>query len=704
MTAGMHFSLFSGARLPMLQQSEATECGLACLGMVAAYYGSHWNLVELRQRFSVSLAGTTLADLLQFAEQLQLSGRALRIELEQLAQLQKPAILHWDLNHFVVLKSVRRGWCEIHDPAVGVRRLSLAEVSEHFTGVALELTPLQDFKARAASGRIGFRDFWSRLVGFKRSLALLLTLSLLVQLFSMAAPYYIQLVVDDVLVSSDRQLLQVLLLGFGLVLGLEVLSQALRGWMLVQFGNTLNLQMATNLFHHLLRLPLSYFEKRHIGDVLSRFTSLQQVRDLLTSGMLEALIDGLMGVLLLGLLALYSLPLMLLVLGFAALYVLLRLALYPAYRRISEQQLVLQAREHSYQIETVRAMQTLKLFGGEARREAQWQHLYVDTLNQGIRLGLFQLSYQSAQRLLAGLEYLLVIYFGAQAVLQGGFSTGMLFAFLAYRGQFVERAHRLIDKYLQFRMLSLHFERLSDVVLTTKEQTAGKQLSPAPLTGELSVRQVSFRYSELAPAVLQDVSLQIRAGESVALVGPSGCGKTTLMKLMLGLLEPSSGEVRVDGQLLREYGLSAYRSQIGAVMQDDQLLSGSIRDNICGFAEQVDQAWLQQCAQAACIAHDIEQLPMGYHSLIGDMGSSLSGGQKQRLLLARALYRKPRILFLDEATSHLDSATEQAVNQAIRQLAITRIVIAHRPETIASVERVVTLPALQLQPAVTSGG
>lgn len=695
MSASMNFSLFSRRELPLLSQSEAAECGLACLGMVAGFYGSHWSLQELRQHFSVSLAGTTLLDLMRFSEQLKLSGRPLRIELDQLAQLKAPAILHWDLNHFVVLKAVHGDRVTIHDPAQGVRTLTLSEVSGHFTGVVLELTPLTDFSEKPATSPVGFRDFWSSMTGLKRSLLMLAVLSLLVQVFALISPYYIQLVVDDVLVSHDSPLLQVLLFGFGLVLVLDVLTQALRGWLLLQLGNTLNLQMATNLFHHLLRLPLAFFEKRHIGDVLSRFGSLQQVRDLLTTGMLEALIDGVMGVLLLALLLIYSVPMTLLVLGFVLVYALLRVMLYPTYRRVSEQQLVLQAREHSYQIETVRAMQTLKLFAGETRREAQWQHLYVDSMNQSIRLGMFQLSYQTAHRLLQGLEHLLVVYVGAQAVMAGGFSAGMLFAFLAYKLQFVERSNRLIEKYLQFRMVSLHFERLADVVRTDKEQLQGRQLEPAPIQGALQVRALQFRYSETAPWVLNNLSLSIAAGESVALVGPSGCGKTTLLKVMLGLLTPTAGQVSVDGVALDDYGLAAYRSQIAAVMQDDQLLSGSIRDNICGFSEQLDWPWLEQCAKAACIADDIARLPMGYHSLIGDMGSSLSGGQKQRLLLARALYRRPKILFLDEATSHLDTATEQAVNAAIRQLNITRVVIAHRPETIASVERVIELPRLQ---------
>jgi len=688
---------FSGKQLPVIQQTEAAECGLACLAMVAGFYGHRSSLTELRTRFNLSSQGTTLLDLMQFAEHLQLSSRPLRIELEQLGLLQMPAILHWDMNHFVVLEKVRGDQVIIVDPARGRLTMSLSQVSDHFTGIALELLPTSDFQQKVTGERLRFRDFWSSITGLKRSLSVLLALTVLLQIFSLVGPYYIQLVVDDVLLSGDQQLLIVLALGFSLLLLFDSLTSALRGFVVLHLGSALNLQMAANMFHHLVRLPLSFFEKRHIGDVLSRFGSLGSVKDMLVNGMLEALIDGVMALTILAMMFWYSSALAWVVVAAFASYLLVRLMLYPKFREATENQILAGAKEHSHQIETLRAMQTVKLFGAEASREGNWQQLYIDVINQDIRVGIFNISYQLSNKLIMGLEHVLVVYLGAKAVLDGGFSVGMLFAFIAYKGQFIERSVRLVDKFIQFRMLSLHFERLADIALTPVEVLSGEGRARHEVQGAISVQQLGFRYSDNTPLVINQLSLQIRAGESVAVVGPSGYGKTTLMKLMLGMLLPSAGRVMIDGLPLDELDQRYFRAQVASVMQDDQLLSGSIRDNICFFAEEIDDSWLQQCARMAAIADDIEKMPMKYATLIGDMGSSLSGGQKQRVLIARALYRRLKILLMDEATSHLDPQTEAAVNHAIRQLQITRVVIAHRPETIAAADRVIDLQQLAQQ-------
>ncbi|MAA95939.1 MAG: ABC transporter ATP-binding protein [Rheinheimera sp.] len=676
----------------MIHQTEAAECGLACMAMVAGFYGYKANLNELRQKFSLSIEGCTLLDLMNFAERLQLTSRPLRIELEDLPALKLPCILHWDLNHFVVLKAVHAKHIVIQDPAFGIRKLSLAEAGKHFTGVVLELTPTNEFKLKEGQRRLGLSNFWSKISGLKRSLVLLFTLSILLQVFTLIAPYYMQLVIDDVILSNDTSLLLVLALGFSLVLLFEIATSALRGFVMLHFSNLMNIQMSGNLFHHLVRLPLNYFEKRHMGDVVSRFGSLRQVRELLTTGMIEALIDGLMAMAILVVILIYSPMLSMVVLAAVLVYALFRLAMYHSLRAVSEQEILALAKENSNFMETVRGIQTIKLFGSEVKRESIWQHHFVEATNQSIRLGVFNISYQTVNRLLFGIENILVVYLAAHLILAGGFSTGMLFAFMAYKTQFMDRMARLIEKLIEFRMLSLHFERLGDIALTTKENVHPEQEREQKLlAGNMELRGIQFAYSDTTRPVLQNVSLTIQAGESIALVGPSGCGKTTLMKIMLGLLLPSDGEVLVDGMPLQQLGLANYRRQIAAVMQDDQLLSGSIRDNIVFFEEQPDMARVLECAQMAAVHQDIEQMPMGYNSLIGDMGSALSGGQKQRILLARALYRQPRILFMDEATSHLDTKTESYVSNAIKNLNITRIVIAHRPETIASVDRVIEL-------------
>jgi ATP-binding cassette subfamily B protein RaxB len=289
-----------------------------------------------------------------------------------------------------------------------------------------------------------------------------------------------------------------------------------------------------------------------------------------------------------------------------------------------------------------------------------------------------------------GVERIAVVWAGALLVLDSAFSVGMLFAFMAYKEQFSARVAGLIDKLMELRMLQLQGERLADIVLTPPEEEAP---SPEPAVEEASIeaRNLSFRYSDTEPFVLQGCSFRIEPGESVAIVGPSGGGKTTLVKILLGLLAPTDGQVLVGGIDLQKLGVEAYRRLVGTVMQDDPLFAGSIADNVSFFDANPSQEAIERCTRLAAVHDDIAAMPMGYHTLIGDMGAALSGGQRQRILLARALYKQPRILFLDEATSALDVQRERQVNEAIRGLNLTRILIAHRPETIASAGRVVVL-------------
>jgi ATP-binding cassette subfamily B protein RaxB len=285
-----------------------------------------------------------------------------------------------------------------------------------------------------------------------------------------------------------------------------------------------------------------------------------------------------------------------------------------------------------------------------------------------------------------------VVWLAALAVLKQEFTIGMLFAFLSYQDQFSQRTAALIDRILDLRMLRLHGERVADIVFT-HEEVLGPALNPwqEPIEASLTCTDLSYRYADAEPLVLNRLCLHIPQGQCVAVTGVSGCGKTTLARLLLGLIEPESGQVLAGGIPLRRVGVANLRAMVGTVMQDDGLLAGSIAENIDFFETMPDPKQVESCARLAGLHEEIEQMPMGYNTLIGDLGQGLSGGQKQRLLLARALYKQPRILILDEATSQLDVASERLVNQAIANLSLTRILIAHRPETIAMAERVVVL-------------
>lgn len=672
-------------------QSESAECGLASLAMVAGAHGLQVGLPELRRRFSLSLKGARLDHLIRIAQQLGFSARPLRLDLEDLGKLRLPCILHWDFNHFVVLAKVGQDKVTLLDPAFGERRMPLSDLSDHFTGVALELAPTAELTTENAAPSVSARQLTGPIRGLWPALGQILALSMALQVFVVLAPFFMQVVVDQVLVSADRDLLTVLALGFGLALLLQIGIGLLRGWSVVVLSSRLGLQWMGNVFAHVLRLPLDFFEKRHLGDVTSRMASVQAIQRTLTTSFVEAIIDGLMAVITLGLMLIYSWKLALLTLLAVGLYLGIRTLAYRPVRNRTEKQLVAAAKQQSHLLESLRGMQSLKVAGHEPQRRAVYENLMVDTVNQEIGLARLGLGFNGASQLVFGIERIVVIWIGATLAMNSVFSVGMLIAYLVYKDQFAGRTAALIDKWVEFRMLRLHGERLADIVLSPPEHDRPLPELAPPTDVRIEVQGLGFRYADGEPWVLKDCSFVIEPGESVAVVGASGCGKTTLVKLMLGLLMPSEGYIRVGGKDLHMIGPRTVRAIAGTVMQDDQLFAGSIADNISFFDQQYDQARVERAARLAAVHAEIAAMPMGYHSLIGDMGSSLSGGQKQRLLLARALYREPRLLFLDEATSHLDVANERLVNEAVKSLALTRVIVAHRPETIASADRVLVM-------------
>jgi ATP-binding cassette subfamily B protein RaxB len=707
--------------MKLILQSQATECALACLAMVLSAHGQRLELHELRQRFHVSLKGANLQQLIAHASALGFSGRPLRLDLHELSALTLPCILHWNLNHFVVLAKVSRRTATIYDPAVGERRLSFDALSSQFTGVALELTPNADFHPAEAVPRVSLRQLTGRVQGLWRALALIFAVALVLQLFAIVAPLFNQMVVDDAIAAHDSDLLTVLVIGFGLLFVVQTALGLARSWMIMVLGQTLALQWVGNVFAHLVRLPVDWFEKRHLGDITSRFGAVGAIQQTLTTALIEAVLDGIMVLAALGMMLMYSPKLSAVVLAAVLAYGLVRWASYRPLRDAAAERLVIASRENSHFLETLRAIAPLKLFGREEERRARWQNLIVEVQNRDVRTAKLNIGVSTANSFIFGIENLLVFWLAAKMIMStqigidgtaGGapFTIGMMFAFIAYKGQFTGRISALINYGVQIKMLSLHAERLADIALAKPERDTPQGNQPdhdlVHLPATLELRNVSYRYGVGEHWVLRHASQRVDPGECVAVTGPSGAGKTTLLKLLLGILEPTEGEVLFGGVPVRQLGLANVRKRIGTVMQEDTLLTGSLADNIAFFDSPRDQARVEACGRLAQLHADIVRMPMGYHTLAGDLGSGLSGGQKQRLLLARALYRQPSVLALDEATSHLDIATERAVTQVLADLRLTRLVIAHRPETVAGAQRVVQVrdgAVVEVMRAVESG-
>ena len=689
----LDLGLFTRARVRLVRQTEIAECGLASLTMIANFHGLDIDLGTMRRRFAPSLRGAALKTLMGLADRIGLTPRAVKLPLEQLASLHVPAVLHWDMNHYVVLERVKDNRALIHNPDGRSAWMPMAEVSDHFTGVALELRPSHDFQIGKKWERLRLPQLWQSMTGMKRALLQVLVLTLVLQAFVLASPYYMQLAIDQALPALDNDLLTVLALGFGLFTIINAGAALLRSFVLLVAGTSIGFSLASNIARRLFRLPMDWFEKRHIGDILSRFQSIAPIQSMLTTGAVAALVDGIMASLTLVLMLWYSPLLASVALTAFALYAIVRVVSFSFEREAIEASIITGGKEQSTLIETLRGITTLRLFGREMLRHALWQSRLTDAVNADVRVARIGIWQSTANTLIFGIENIVTVWLAIALVIEGsGFSVGMVFAYMAYKAQFIGKASALIDQAIAFRMLGLHLERLSDIALYEEDKSFGANAEiETELKGGVELRDVFYRYAPSDPLVLDGVSLIVRQGEHVAITGPSGGGKSTLVKLLLGLVEQEAGDVLVDGLPLARFGYKSFHSQVAAVLQEDSLFAGSLADNIALFDDQIDMERIVVSAMAASIHDDIARMPMQYETLVGDMGSTLSGGQKQRVLLARALYRQPKILVMDEGTAHLDPAHEQAVNAAIGAMGITRIIIAHRQETILQAERVLLM-------------
>ena len=677
MNKGTLLKFSSHNNLPMIYQSEAAECGLACLAMIANYHDHELDLIFLRHKYSISLKGATLAEITRVAESLQLSSRALRLELNELIQLQTPCIIHWNLNHFVVLKKATNNYIIVNDPAIGERKYSYNEVSEKFTDIALELTPNRNFCQIKENSVLKLSNFWGGLTNIKSLLLQIFSLSLALQVFAMASPFYMQTAIDKVSVSNDLELLKILAIAFTGLMIFSLITSTLRSFIVLRMGTQMSLQIGSNLFSHLIRLPISFFEKRHIGDIVSRYSSSSNIYNFLTNGLVEVFLDGIMMIGMLALILIYSPLLASIVCISLSLYAVIRTISYNMLKQKIEESIIKSANQSSVFMESIKGILAIKLFGKESQRQSYWQNKFIESLNAGVAVSRVNIWFSVINKLIFGLENIIIVYFAIVLVLDGELTIGMMFAFMSYKANFSSRVSSLIEKIIQYNLLKLHLDRLSDIVLTKPEYIpieSSNQFTNAKLKGKIELVDLGFRYSKNDPYIFRHVNLIINPRDSIAITGASGSGKSTLLKLILGLIEPSEGDVLIDGKSIKHWNKQNLRSQIGSVMQEDCLFAGSITENISFFDPKLDFRRVQVSAFKARILKEIVEMPMGFESLVGELGSSLSGGQKQRLYLARALYKQPKILVMDEATSHLDVSNEKLINKQLSKWKITRVI------------------------------
>lgn len=676
--------------VPLLLQQERSECGLAAIAMVAGHHGNEIGLHALRGRMPLSSRGTTLKDLVELARELRLIARPLRLELDEIDKLRLPAILHWRMNHFVLLVKFGRGRAIVHDPASGRRRVGSDELDRCFSGVAVELTPARGFDRKVNDSRLGFFDFVGSFQHLTRYLCAMLALLLATQIIALVPPVATQLLIDEVVLGQDTVWLYRALLGLAAVMFVGILLETSRRWISLYAGTRIAVDSALSVLHHLLSLPVSFLHGRHLGDLMSKIDSLTPIRVALT----ESAINGIVQVaVLLGTLTvmfLYSPWLTGISLAGLMLSGILTLAVLPASRRLTEETLIHKARQDSSLLETLGAYDSVQALGLGALRLSQWQKHFFAATNAGVRQAKLTIASSAGTGVIGAAEQVLFLAIGISGIVEKRLSLGVLFAFISLRGRFGAAAVSLANVARSFFMLRVHTDRVSDILLAEPERLPPTGAIRTVTAGSIEARKLSFRYPGGA-WVIRDLDCSIAGGESVAVAGPSGAGKTTLLRLMSTQLEPTAGRILIDGKDLSLWNHACLRRQFGMVLQNDRLLQGSIAENIAAFDPEPDIERIRYAAIRAQIWADIQALPMTLYTLVGGMGSCLSGGQQQRILLARALYRRPCLLFLDEATSHLDIDTEDRVLDGLADSGITIVSVAHRADVLARADRIIEL-------------
>ncbi len=676
--------------VPFVQQLEWTDCGAASLCMVMAYHGRDPKLAEVREAMGIGRDGVSAKSILDTAERYGMQGRGIKVDVSQVKLLRTATILHWEFNHFVVFDKLVKGGVRIVDPATGPRDIPYHEFSKCFTGVAIELTTTDRFtRTKPEKGRL--KRYVAELLSEKGLFSRIIMVSLFMRLVGLAMPLITGMIIDKVLPRSDYDLLYVILIAIAGMTVFNLVTEVVRSYLLLHLRIALDTKMTLGFLDHMVSLPFQFFQRRSTGDLMMRVESNGTVRETVTSKSMSAVIDGLF-VLIYAVVIFYVSPMLgFITLVMVALEALVFICARPTFHRLLAADLDKQAKAHSYMVQMLGGIETLKCAGAERLGVEKWSNLYTDELNIKMKRARIGAWVDAIRGAITAAGPMLIMTIGATSVMSGGMTPGTMMAMNSLATSLFGPLSQLVHSALELQLVKGHMDRIDDVLQTQLEQDRDAVQQPHRLRGAVSVRNVSFKYGEQAPLVVQDVTLDITPGMSVALVGPSGSGKSTLLNLLAGLYKPVKGDVQYDGKGLHEMDLRAIRQQIGIVPQHPFIFGGTLRENVSLTAPGATLDRISSACKTSCLHDDISEMPMGYDTVVSDGGGSLSGGQRQRVAIARAVIRNPGIMLLDEATSALDNSTEKRVIEHLERQRCTRITVAHRLSTVRNSDLIVVM-------------
>lgn len=672
--------------VPVVLQSEASECGIACICSVLNYFGSRESLRYLRDRANLSASGLSISDLQQLAEERGLAARVLRIEMNDLENVSLPAVVHWGLNHFVVMTKIKGDIITIVDPAAGRREVSKKLFSKYFTGFLMELRVTEQFKKKKQKKYSIYAYLFKLGKQFKSSLKVTALLSLFAQIFLLTFPLYYRILMDEVSGTNDKELLSIIAVFFLSLAIFHLYISILRAKEEMYIGTNVMLQTVNNILRHLFFLPLKYFENRTASSIVSRITGTRAIERAISTEFINVIIDSILAALILFILFTYNVNLAFIFLVTILLYALMAYLYYNRSKELEINAVIASSEEQNTLFEAIDKIQTTKLYGQELSQLNAWENKYIENLNITIQMSLNRIMFSKFSEFLMSGNRIAVLYVAMLLTFENLFTVGQFFAVFMYGAILLSKAQGLVNALLRFLQLRIRLDRMADI-LEEKPERFKNGTYKAELKGAIKFTNIQFSYSAKQKNRLRNINFSIKPGEFVVFTGPSGCGKTTLIKLLLGLYAPDSGGIHFDSIKSIDYYQKCLRDQIASVMQEDKLISGSILRNIALYDENVDIKKVEQVAKLALIYDEIDSLPMKFETQVRPSGGALSAGQRQRVILARALYKEPKILVMDEGSAFLDIETERKLNATLRNMNITRISIAHRVESIGAGDR-----------------
>lgn len=676
-------------RVPFIEQLQQTECGLCCMSMIVGYYKGSLTLNYLRERMGNGRDGITLLNLKKLAQSIGFDAKCYDTPAEQLGDHHLPAIIFWEGKHFVVLEKVTAKGYYIVDPALGRRKLSLKEFKSEYSRYILTCVPLS--QPEVIKRENTWIQYFRFLLKKPKLMLSILAVSIILQLMAVGSPLLIQFVIDNVITAVNESMLELFLIGIILLVISKTVFTFFQGRALVVLQNYLDKEMMTRFFRHMLNLPYHFFQVRSFGDILFRAASLRVIRDLLSNQLLKGVLD--VGVLLVifAYMVYHSIFLGTIVLVLAGFNMLIIYLSRPNISEANQKEIMKNSAVQATQTETLYGIFGIKTAGVENTIYNKWTSQFDELITAYKDKEYILNNVNTATSFLTSISPLIVLFLGAKLVFSGDLTLGGMVAFHAITIQFFGLSGSMVHTINAFILASSYLNRVQDVYDTPSEDLGENKEELTELKGHIDIVNVGFKYSKYSSEVIKNIDLTIKEGTKVALVGKSGSGKSTLSKLLLGLYQPTSGEVYYDGININDLNKASLRKKIGVVPQDVMLLNRSIFENIALHKLHASYDEVVEAAILAQVHDEVVQMPMKYHTIVSEMGNNISGGQRQRIALARALVHKPAILLLDEATSSLDHVNESKIDQYLSELNCTRIVIAHRLTTIMNADLIVVM-------------